>query len=231
MRESPQFVHEMTAAQDGILQVQKDPNPMANPMMSNPSLIFEGMRKNLPHMILQPMVMAWVSYFFAGFVLVPLIPSQDIVIISLNSVSPREYIIISFVLSPFIHSSLSLQVKIPFGLTPRFKSMLQRGVELDSLDVSYVSSLSWYLLTLFGLMGVNSLILGSDGTGGMIMFFSPSLLCVLFTRHRRDDDGGPDHGADAANGNRAGHRPHIGHDLRTRKPRVDCARMDRNTRH
>jgi hypothetical protein len=107
MRESLQFVHEMTAAQDGILQVQKDPNPMANPMLSNPSLIFEGMRKNLPHMILQPMVMAWVSYFFAGFVLVPLIPSQDIVIISLNSVSPRKYIIISFVLSPFIHSSLS----------------------------------------------------------------------------------------------------------------------------
>lgn len=52
---------------------------------------------------------------------------------------------------------------------------------MDSLDVSYVSSLSWYLLTLFGLMGVNSLILGSDGTGGMIMFFSPPF-CVCCSR-------------------------------------------------
>jgi len=38
--------------------------------------------------------------------------------------------------------------------------MLQRGVELQTLDVSYVSSLSWYFLTLFGLGGLNSIFLG-----------------------------------------------------------------------
>jgi len=51
-------------------------------------------------------------------------------------------------------------VKIPFGLTMSFKTMLQRGIDLSTLDVSYVSSLSWYFLTLFGLRGLNSIFLG-----------------------------------------------------------------------
>lgn len=34
-------------------------------------------------------------------------------------------------------------VKIPFPLTPSFKAMLQRGIPLASLDVTYVTSLSW----------------------------------------------------------------------------------------
>lgn len=40
--------------------------------------------------------------------------------------------------------------------------MFQRGFDLQDLDVSYVSSMSWYILTLFGLEGLNSLILGSN---------------------------------------------------------------------
>lgn len=57
-------------------------------------------------------------------------------------------------------------VKLPFPLTPQFKSMLQSGVGTRDLDVRWVSSLSWYFLTLFGLQPVYNFILGSNN--GMI---------------------------------------------------------------
>lgn len=44
--------------------------------------------------------------------------------------------------------------RIPFSLSPKFRVMLQRGIDLPSLHPSYFTSLSYYILLLFGLRGV-----------------------------------------------------------------------------
>ncbi|KAL9651281.1 hypothetical protein ABK040_001234 [Willaertia magna] len=53
-----------------------------------------------------------------------------------------------------------ITAKFPFPLTDRFRAMVQRGIEIQSLETSYVTSASMYFLILFGLRGVFSLILG-----------------------------------------------------------------------
>jgi len=63
---------------------------------------------------------------------------------------------VSYVFSGFV------VVKLPFPLTSSFKPMLQRGIELTTLDPSYVSSFSFYLLAAFGMSGVNQLLLGGS---------------------------------------------------------------------
>lgn len=111
-----------TNKQDGVLRKKVRAGP-PNPM-TNPDGMMGMMKNNMAFMIPNMGMMAFVSYFFSGFVV----------------------------------------VKIPFPLTSRFKMMCQRGIDLGTLEVSYVSSLSWYFLVMFGLSGFFNLVLGA-GSG------------------------------------------------------------------
>ncbi len=93
-------------------------------------------------------------------------------------------------------------MKLPFPLTPQFKSMLQSGVGTRDLDVRWVSSLSWYFLTLFGLQPVYNFILGSsNGTCHVVKEMDLGILIYfLLTSRCKSNDS-----ADAANESRCWH--------------------------
>jgi ER membrane protein complex subunit 3 len=110
----------MIKKKTGLLR-EKVPGP-SNPM-SNPMAMMDMMKGNIVFMLPNMAMMAFVGYFFSGFVC----------------------------------------LKIPFPLpSNHFKLMMQRGVDLSSLDVSYVSSLSWYFIVTFGLNGIMRLVMGGD---------------------------------------------------------------------
>eukprot|EP00127_Corallochytrium_limacisporum_P001614 Clim_evm11s70 gene=Clim_evmTU11s70 len=71
-------------------------------------------------------------------------------------------LVVGGVINSFFAGFLTTQ--LPFALTYKFKTMFQRGIALETLDSSWVSSLSWYVLVLFGVRGMYTIILGSENT-------------------------------------------------------------------
>ena len=60
--------------------------------------------------------------------------------------------------------------------------MLQSGVDTRDMDVTWVSSLSWYFLNLFGLGSVFALILG-DNNGNVIYMLAMTKNTILSLDH------------------------------------------------
>ncbi len=58
--------------------------------------------------------------------------------------------------------------KVPFPLGIKFKAVLQQGLKLTALDPTYVSSMSWTFLLIFGLSGIMTLLIG-DSVDEMMM--------------------------------------------------------------
>lgn len=118
-------------------------NPMSDPAMMEGMM---GMMKgNVAMMVPQSLIMGWINAFFSGYVISEFACHYD---------CPGEMLIDL--------------VKLPFPLTPQFKQMLQAGVGTRDLDVRWVSSLSWYFLTLFGLQPVYNFILGSNNAASQV---------------------------------------------------------------
>lgn len=119
------------------------------------------MKKNVTMLVPQLLIVGWVQYFFSGFVLGTSRPPPHTHTLHVSSIANLVLSRSFFGCSCRGHPT----VKIPFPLTLPFRGMLQRGIELAGLEVTYVSSLSWYFLNLFGLRGINSLVLGeANGT-------------------------------------------------------------------
>lgn len=52
-----------------------------------------------------------------------------------------------------------ITAQVPFPLGYKFKQMLQQGLMVQALDPTYVSSMSWAFLLVYGLNGVMALLL------------------------------------------------------------------------
>lgn len=78
-----------------------------------------------------------------------------------NNMFMMVYNIVLFQVTGFFFSGF-INAKMPFPLAQSFRSMLQQGLSLAGLDVRYVSSLSWSFLLLYGLQGVQSLLIGDS---------------------------------------------------------------------
>lgn len=120
-------------------------NPLSDPAQMDQMM--DMAKKSMVSMVPQTVIMGWINYFFTGFVL--------------STYKFREGMFLSEYVLTSCHLFLML-VRLPFPLTLRFKLMLQRGIDTSDMDVTWVSSISWYFLCLFGLNAIFRLILG-DG--------------------------------------------------------------------
>lgn len=139
--------------ENGILKpkIVAPANPLANNPLMDPANSMDMVKKNVVMIVPQIGMMSWVNHFFSGFVLCKNWEKQWQQ--QQQQMRKQEEILTTD------KKIYNYTVKMPFSLTPAFRSMLQRGVELSTLDMAYVSSLSWYFLTFFGMRGIMGLLM------------------------------------------------------------------------
>lgn len=57
-----------------------------------------------------------------------------------------------------------ITAQVPFPLGIKFKQMLQQGLNVSALDPTYVSSMSWSFILIYGLNGILGLALADNKT-------------------------------------------------------------------
>mmetsp|Transcript_72771 Transcript_72771/g.89257 ORF Transcript_72771/g.89257 Transcript_72771/m.89257 type:complete len:280 (-) Transcript_72771:41-880(-) len=62
-----------------------------------------------------------------------------------------------------------LLIRLPFNVSETFRPLVQRDVMLQPFDCSYVSSLSWYFISFFGLSGLTKFLLNTTQNQDMKM--------------------------------------------------------------
>jgi hypothetical protein len=95
---------------------------MTKMMMDSQNMMFSSMKGTIGMAVTMMLQMAWVNYFFSGFIL----------------------------------------AQMPFPLTQKFRGMMQNGVDMDNLDVRYVSGLSFYFLVMFGMSELQHLLVDEE---------------------------------------------------------------------
>ncbi|KAM0793590.1 hypothetical protein ACM66B_001023 [Microbotryomycetes sp. NB124-2] len=126
------------------------PNPLADPKAMDGMM--DMFKKQAVGFLPQTLLMYYISYFFNGFVL-------STSTFSSSSSAPDD--VFQELTGPS-RTRTFWAARLPFPLTVRFKAMLQRGIDTPDMDASWVSSVSWYFLCLFGLTPIYRLLLGQD---------------------------------------------------------------------
>ncbi|CAM2117207.1 ER membrane protein complex subunit 3 isoform X1 [Caretta caretta] len=126
--------------EDGFFKKTKRKVVPPSPM-TDPTMLTDMMKGNVTNVLPMILIGGWINMTFSGFVTRGSCVEDD-------ERNTSE------------HAGSS--AKVPFPLTLRFKPMLQQGIELLTLDASWVSSASWYFLNVFGLRSIYTLILGQD---------------------------------------------------------------------
>ncbi|CAB0029266.1 unnamed protein product [Trichogramma brassicae] len=157
LRENGQYIpksaflarrHFFNNEETGYFKTQRRAPVTQNPM-SDPNMISEMLKGNLTNVIPMVLIGGWINWMFSGFV-------------TSNYCFSIFLLLFIFCSSIKINYNFYFSAKVPFPLTLRFKPMLQRGIELVTLDAAWVSSASWYFLNVFGLRSIYTLVLGEN---------------------------------------------------------------------